>query len=58
MIEQDDLLLTFLKDRELNGDFIAKVTDKLWMRKSIKIDNIETDLTIDANQLNEVLLII
>lgn len=56
MIEEDDLLLTFLKDRELNGDLIAKVTDKLWLRKAIKIDNIETDLRIDANQLNEPLV--
>ncbi|KAI3724656.1 hypothetical protein L2E82_36441 [Cichorium intybus] len=56
MIEEDDLLLTFLKDRELNGDLIAKVTDKLWLRKEIKIDNIETDLRIDANQLNESLV--
>ncbi|PWA40283.1 hypothetical protein CTI12_AA564000 [Artemisia annua] len=52
-VEEDDVLLTFLKERELNGDLIAKVSDRLWMRKSIKIDNIEADLRNDANQLDE-----
>ncbi|KAI3776540.1 hypothetical protein L1987_46326 [Smallanthus sonchifolius] len=56
IIEEDDVLLTFLKERELNGDFIARVSDKLWMRKAIKIDNIEADLRNDANQLDEPLL--
>lgn len=55
IIEEDDVLLTFLKDRELNGDLIAKVSDKLWMRNAIKIDNIETDIRNDVNnnQLDE-----
>ncbi|KAI3725550.1 hypothetical protein L1987_65340 [Smallanthus sonchifolius] len=53
IIEEDDVLLTFLKERELNGDFIARVSDKLWMRKEIKVDNIEADLRNDANQLDE-----
>ncbi|KAI7727385.1 hypothetical protein M8C21_022918 [Ambrosia artemisiifolia] len=53
IIEEDDVLLTFLKDREMNGDFIAKVSDKLWMRKAIKIDNIEADLRNDVNQPDE-----
>lgn len=56
-IEEDDVLLTFLKERELNGDLIAKVSDRLWMRKSIKIDTIEADLRNDANQLDEVMVI-
>ncbi|KAI3745688.1 hypothetical protein L6452_08092 [Arctium lappa] len=56
MIEEDDVLLMFLKDRELNGDFIAKVCDKLWMRKAIKIDDIKTDLTNDATQLDQPLV--
>nr|XP_043634769.1 uncharacterized protein LOC122605873 isoform X2 [Erigeron canadensis] len=53
IIEEDDVLLTFLKERELNGDFIAKVSDKLWMKNAIKIDNIEieNDLRNDATQL-------
>ncbi|KAK9071787.1 hypothetical protein SSX86_008216 [Deinandra increscens subsp. villosa] len=53
IIEEDDVLLTFLKERELNGDFIARVSDKLWMRKAIKIDDIEADLRNDGNQLDE-----
>ncbi|KAK1440981.1 hypothetical protein QVD17_06817 [Tagetes erecta] len=53
IIEEDDVLLTFLKERELNGDFIARVSDKLWLRKEIKIDNIEADLRNGANQLDE-----
>lgn len=57
IIEEDDVLLTFLKDRELNGDLIAKVSDKLWMRKAINIDNIEADLGDDVNQPDEVIII-
>ncbi|KAD5960227.1 hypothetical protein E3N88_11699 [Mikania micrantha] len=56
IIEEDDVLLTFLKDRELNGDFIARLSDKLWMRKAVKIDNIEPDLRNDANQSDEPLV--
>ncbi|KVI07694.1 hypothetical protein Ccrd_013934 [Cynara cardunculus var. scolymus] len=56
MIEEDDVLLMFLKDRELNGDFIAKVSDKLWMRKTIKIEDIKADLTNDATQLDQPLV--
>ncbi|GKC56134.1 hypothetical protein Tco_1083732 [Tanacetum coccineum] len=52
-LEEDDVLLTFLKERELNGDLIAKVSDRLWMRKSIKIDTTEADLRNDADQLDE-----
>lgn len=55
IIEDDDVLLTFLKERELNGDFIARVCDKLWIRKEIKIDNFEADIRNDANQLDEVM---
>ncbi|XP_076887995.1 uncharacterized protein LOC143538290 isoform X1 [Bidens hawaiensis] len=53
IIEEDDVLVTFLKDRELNGDFIARVCDKLWTRNAIKIDNTETNLKYDANQPDE-----
>nr|GEW16084.1 ribonucleoside-diphosphate reductase subunit alpha like [Tanacetum cinerariifolium] len=41
------------QERELNGDLIAKVSDRLWMRKSIKIDTAEADLRNDADQLDE-----
>ncbi|XP_076949275.1 uncharacterized protein LOC143621865 [Bidens hawaiensis] len=53
IMEEDDVLLTFLKDRELNGDFVARVCDKLWTRNAIKIDNTETDLKYDASQPDE-----
>ncbi|XP_071703754.1 uncharacterized protein [Rutidosis leptorrhynchoides] len=53
IIEEDDVLLTFLKDRESNGDLIAKVSDKLWLRNTINIDNVETDLRNDVNQPDE-----
>ncbi|KAJ0917006.1 hypothetical protein HanPSC8_Chr06g0268381 [Helianthus annuus] len=52
--DKDVLLLTFLKDRELNGDFIAKVSDKLWMRRNtFNIHNTELTNNNDANQLND-----
>ncbi|KAJ0742091.1 hypothetical protein HanOQP8_Chr06g0235591 [Helianthus annuus] len=53
--ENDVLLLTFLKDRELNGDFIAKVSDKLWMMRTntINIHNTQLTNTNDANQLHD-----
>ncbi|KAM7502314.1 hypothetical protein LguiB_001218 [Lonicera macranthoides] len=34
-VAEDDVLYTFVKERELNGDFIAKVSDRLWLREVI-----------------------
>lgn len=34
-LAEDDVLYTFVKERELNGDFIAKVSDRLWLREVI-----------------------
>ncbi|KAM0012983.1 hypothetical protein Hdeb2414_s0046g00747121 [Helianthus debilis subsp. tardiflorus] len=61
--DEDVLLLTFLKDRELNGDFIAKVSDKLWMMRRTNTFNIHNTHQLtnnnnnnnnnDANQLHD-----
>ncbi|KAJ0561845.1 hypothetical protein HanRHA438_Chr06g0286611 [Helianthus annuus] len=51
--ENDVLLLTFLKDRELNGDFIAKVSDKLWMMRTNTINIHNTQLTNNNNNANQ-----
>lgn len=34
-IAEDDVLRTFIKERELSGDFIAKVSDRIWLREAI-----------------------
>lgn len=41
----DDVLQAFLKERELSGDFIAKLSDELWLKgvitNSRNIENFE-----------------
>ena len=32
----EDVLQMFLKDREENGDFISKVSDRLWLREVLE----------------------
>lgn len=32
----EDVLQMFLKDREENGDFISKVSDRLWLREVLQ----------------------
>lgn len=33
---EEDVLQMFLKDREENGDFISKVSDRLWLREILE----------------------
>ncbi|XP_010535702.1 PREDICTED: uncharacterized protein LOC104810925 [Tarenaya hassleriana] len=35
-IVEEDVLQMFLKDREANGDFISRVSDKLWLKEFLK----------------------
>ncbi|XAR59647.1 hypothetical protein NMG60_11015560 [Bertholletia excelsa] len=35
-LAEDDIVQTFLKERELSGDVIAKVSDIIWLRQVIK----------------------
>lgn len=34
-LAEDDVLRTFIKERELNGDFITKVSDRIWLGEAI-----------------------
>ncbi|KAL3850278.1 hypothetical protein ACJIZ3_012160 [Penstemon smallii] len=49
----DDVMQDFLKERELSGDFVAKITDQLWFRgvttKAKEISNDKNNF--DASQL-------
>ncbi|XP_010421021.1 PREDICTED: uncharacterized protein LOC104706520 [Camelina sativa] len=36
LVVEEDVLQMFLKDREENGDFISKVSDRLWLREILE----------------------
>ncbi|CAH8333437.1 unnamed protein product [Eruca vesicaria subsp. sativa] len=36
LVEEEDVMQMFLKDREENGDFISKVSDRLWLREVLE----------------------
>ena len=36
-IAEEDVLQTFLRERQLNGDFISKVSDMLWQDEATKL---------------------
>lgn len=50
----DDVMQAFLKERELSGDFIAKLSDEIWLKGVItdskNIENIEE--VADSKKLN------
>jgi len=33
---EEDVLQMFMKDREENGDFISKVSDRLWLKEILE----------------------
>ncbi|KAF8084931.1 hypothetical protein N665_0693s0022 [Sinapis alba] len=39
----EDVLQMFLKDREENGDFISKVSDRLWLREVLESIDLNSD---------------
>ncbi|XP_052186802.1 uncharacterized protein LOC127797718 isoform X2 [Diospyros lotus] len=47
---ENDVLQTFLKERELSGDIITKVSDIIWLRKAIRIDDEEADVTQQSDE--------
>ncbi|KAA8544294.1 hypothetical protein F0562_022306 [Nyssa sinensis] len=55
-LAEDDVLRTFFKERELNGDFIARVSDRLWLRDVVKFVDAETGTLADTTQLSEEVL--
>ncbi|ESQ42192.1 hypothetical protein EUTSA_v10014124mg [Eutrema salsugineum] len=40
---EEDVLQMFLKDREENGDFISKVSDRLWFREILESIDLNSD---------------
>ncbi|KAK3032499.1 hypothetical protein RJ639_037337 [Escallonia herrerae] len=52
-LEEDDVMHNFVKERELNGDFIAKVSDAIWLREVIKAVDREASALADATQIVE-----
>ncbi|CAH2072177.1 unnamed protein product [Thlaspi arvense] len=50
---EEDVLQMFLKDREENGDFISKVSDRLWLREILEsIDLNSNGASSSAVELN------
>ncbi|CAL5347308.1 unnamed protein product [Camellia sinensis] len=41
---------TFFKERELSGDIIAKVSDIFWLRKVIRLDDAEDNITQQSKE--------
>uniref|UniRef100_A0A5B7BB07 CGL160/ATPI domain-containing protein n=1 Tax=Davidia involucrata TaxID=16924 RepID=A0A5B7BB07_DAVIN len=52
-LAEDDVLQTFFKERELNGDLISRVSDILWLREVIKFVDAEAGTLTDTTQLSE-----
>ncbi|XP_057475075.1 uncharacterized protein LOC130763138 isoform X1 [Actinidia eriantha] len=52
-LAEDDILQTFLKERESSGDIIAKVSDMLWLGKIIRLGDAEVDVTQQSKETTE-----
>ncbi|KAK2640795.1 hypothetical protein Ddye_022558 [Dipteronia dyeriana] len=42
-VVEDDVLQMFLKDREVNGDFISRASDMFWLREVVKFVDTDSD---------------
>ncbi|KAI3984211.1 hypothetical protein MKX01_011165 [Papaver californicum] len=54
----EDALQMFLRDRQLNGDFVSKVSDIIWRRDELKFIDLEDNVFVensDQMQLQEVM---
>ncbi|KAK6926540.1 hypothetical protein RJ641_008259 [Dillenia turbinata] len=47
---EEDILLAFLKEREVNGDFISRASDIIWKKNVKKISNADADSMLDISQ--------
>lgn len=52
----EDVMRTFLKDRQLNGDFISKVSDMLWQRDNLTHEDSEISTVHENSQQNDEML--
>ncbi|KAE8734828.1 nicalin-1 [Hibiscus syriacus] len=50
---EENVLEMFFKDREINGDFISKVSDKLWQREVLKVVDTNVSEPADTAQQSE-----
>ncbi|KAK8550779.1 hypothetical protein V6N13_119280 [Hibiscus sabdariffa] len=50
---EENVLEMFFKDREENGDFISKVSDKLWQREVLKVVDTNASEPTDTAQQSE-----
>nr|GMD73830.1 uncharacterized protein LOC109192963 [Ipomoea batatas] len=49
-VDVDEVLRDFLKERKLNGDFIARVSDRIWLRDIASVDDTESG-TVPTNTI-------
>ncbi|KAJ0021145.1 hypothetical protein Pint_31809 [Pistacia integerrima] len=52
-VAEDDVLHMFLKERELNGDFISKASDLLWQREVAKFVDADTVYVANSPQQSD-----
>ncbi|KAJ6897203.1 hypothetical protein NC651_023159 [Populus alba x Populus x berolinensis] len=52
-LAEDDVLRVFLRERQLNGDFISKACDKFWQRGVAEFVDIDDDKLSDTPQGSE-----
>lgn len=50
----DEVMQTFMKERQLNGDFISKVSDALWRRAGLSNVDAETNIMDENTEVLEV----
>ncbi|KAL3530362.1 hypothetical protein ACH5RR_009684 [Cinchona calisaya] len=53
----DDVLEAFIKEREVSADFIAKVSDKIWLREAINSLNTTTKNVADVSSNDSIQLL-
>ncbi|OIT34200.1 PREDICTED: uncharacterized protein LOC109244984 [Nicotiana attenuata] len=52
----DDVFQDFLRERELNGDIISRISDRIWLRNVVNFDSLEAgNSATEATQSQEVL---
>ncbi|KAG6761876.1 hypothetical protein POTOM_035115 [Populus tomentosa] len=52
-LAEDDVLRVFLRERQLNGDFISKACDKFWQRGVAEFVDVDDDKLSDIPQESE-----
>lgn len=52
-LAEDDVLRVFLRERQLNGDFISKACDKFWQRGVAEFVDVDDDKLSDIPQGSE-----